>query len=60
MNEKTYLGDGVYATTERGMIKLTTEDGAPGVATNTIFLELEVYVALVAWATQKFGTGVRP
>lgn len=44
---KIYLGDGVYADIERGMIVLTTESG-PG-PTNTIYLELQVYEALVAW-----------
>ena len=44
-SDRSYLGDGVYADIERGMIKLTTEDGIR--ATNTIFLEIEVYDALV-------------
>jgi len=42
---KEYLGDSVYAEIERGMIKLTTDNGLG--ASNTIFLELEVYDALV-------------
>lgn len=37
---KTYLGDGVFADLENGMVKLTTEDGYG--ATNTIYLEDEV------------------
>jgi hypothetical protein len=41
---KTYLGDGVYADVEYGMIKLTTEDGIS--TTNTIYLEPEVINAL--------------
>lgn len=47
MVEKRYLGDGVYAEIESGMIKLTTEDGVS--VTNTIFLEVEVYRALVQY-----------
>lgn len=45
---KTYLGDGVYAQVVTGMIMLTTEDGYA--ATNTIYLEPEVYAALVRFA----------
>lgn len=41
---KEYLGDSVYADYENGMIKLTTENGNG--ASNTIFLELEVYYEL--------------
>lgn len=44
MSEKQYLGDGVYADIENGMIKLTTSNGIQ--ETNTIYLELEVYSAL--------------
>lgn len=42
--KKSYLGDSVYVEIEHGMIKLTTENGVA--ATNTIYLELEVYEAL--------------
>jgi len=42
---KTYLGDGVYADVERGMIKLTTEGGMD--TDNTIYLEPEVCEKLV-------------
>jgi hypothetical protein len=45
-----YLGDGVYADIENGMVKLTTENGYE--ATNTIFLELPVYEALVKYVEQ--------
>ena len=41
---KTYLGDGVYADLEGGMIKLTTEDGRE--PSNTIYLEHETLLAL--------------
>ncbi len=44
---KIYLGDGVYADRVDGMIKLTTEDGLNVHA--TIYLEPEVYLALVDW-----------
>jgi len=44
---KTYLGDSVYAAVEGGMIKLTTENGMR--ASNTIYLEQEVYEALVEY-----------
>ena len=37
---KEYLGDGIYAELDRGMIKLTTENGI--CVTNTIHLEPEV------------------
>jgi hypothetical protein len=43
-SKKGYLGDGVYADVDNGMIKLTTEDGIE--TTNTIFLEYEVFAAL--------------
>jgi hypothetical protein len=38
--DKRYLGDGVYAEMEHGMVKLTTSDGISD--TNTIYLEPEV------------------
>lgn len=42
--KKVYLGDGVYVEIERGMLKLTTEDGLQ--TTNTIYLEPAVFNAL--------------
>ena len=42
--EKRYLGDGVYAAIEQGMIKLTAENGIE--ATSTIYLEVDVMQAL--------------
>lgn len=42
--EKAYLGDSVYVDVERGMLKLTTDNGAGPV--HTIYLEPEVYEAL--------------
>lgn len=44
MKQKFYIGDGVYADIERGMLKLTTEDGWE--TTNTIFIESRVWDAL--------------
>ena len=42
---KRYLGDGVYADYNGQQIVLTTENGIE--TTNTIYLEAEVYEALV-------------
>jgi hypothetical protein len=50
MNTKEYLGDGVYADVERGMVKLTTEDGIS--VTNIIYLEPEVIEALERYLAQ--------
>jgi hypothetical protein len=47
MGTKAYLGDGVYVDLDSGMIKLTTEDGIQ--ATNTIYLEAEVYQNFIQW-----------
>lgn len=44
---KQYLGDGVYADYDGYMLILTTEDGEN--ILNTIYLEPEVYVALVRY-----------
>lgn len=44
---KSYLGDGVYVDVERGMLKLTTEDGIS--TTNEIFLDPAVYESLVKY-----------
>lgn len=49
--DKSYLGDGVYADIENGMIKLTTENGIS--ATNTIYLEMEVFDALTKYVNRK-------
>ncbi len=46
----TYLGDGVYASTERGMIRLDTHNGI--FMTNTVYLEPEVLAALLDYAKQ--------
>lgn len=47
MENKTYLGDGVYVETHLGMIKLTTSDGLSD--TNTISLEGPVFASLQQW-----------
>jgi hypothetical protein len=44
---KQYLGDSVYVELERGMLKLTTENGLG--PNNTIYLEPEVYTALTRY-----------
>ena len=47
MNTACYLGDSVYADIDRGMIKLTTNNGYG--PTNTIYLEPKVYLALTRY-----------
>lgn len=51
---KVYLGDSVYADMSDGMIKLTTENGYPDDPRNVIFLEMEVFVALVGYGERNF------
>lgn len=46
MNKK-YLGDGVYVSIDRGMVRLSTEDGIR--TTNVIYLEEEVLNAFFTW-----------
>ena len=43
---KVYLGDSVYVDVQNGMLKLTTENGLRGNASNTIYLEPAVFDAL--------------
>lgn len=45
--EKTYLGDGVYVAIDRGMVRLTAEDGIA--VQHTIYLEGEVLANLLDW-----------
>jgi len=52
--EKQYLGDSVYVEIERSMLKLTTDNGEG--ATNTIFLEMEVFDALNAYVKHALTT----
>ena len=44
---KDYLGDGVYVEIDRGMLKLTAENGI--FSTDTIYLEPQVYEALIRY-----------
>ena len=53
MENKQYLGDGVYASTDGYTIQLTTENGIK--TTNTIFLEPAVFSALIAYAKANIG-----
>jgi len=56
-NKKAYIGDGVYAEADNGMIKLTTDRPAPSGphwSTHTIWLEPEVLAALNAVAKDLF------
>jgi len=50
--QKTYLGDSVYADVDGRAVMLTTENGRPGDPSNTIYLEPEVLVALVSFAAR--------
>lgn len=52
---KEYLGDGVYVDVERGMLKLTTENGIE--TTNTVYLEPEVFDSLVKYAQRIAARG---
>jgi hypothetical protein len=47
MLEKQYMGDGVYAVIEAGLVKLTVEDGVA--VRHTIFLEPKVMNAVVSY-----------
>jgi len=56
-NKKAYIGDGVYAEADNGMIKLTTDRPEPNsfyMTTHTIWLEPEVLAALNAVAKDLF------
>lgn len=55
---KTYLGDGVYADIDHGAIKLTAENGVE--ATATIYLETEVFQALVAYVEKMKAKTEKP
>lgn len=47
-----YLGDGVYASTENGMLVLRTESSVGCPTPSVIFLEPEVLYQLLAFARQ--------
>lgn len=53
MGEKVYLGDGCYASFDGYAITLTTENGIE--TTNTVYLEPEVYIALVRFRNRSVG-----
>ena len=48
---KEYLGDSVYVEIERGMLKLTTDNGLG--PSNTIYLDAVVYNALHRYVSQR-------
>jgi hypothetical protein len=50
--EETYLGDGLYASLEGGMIKLRAPHG--GLSDHVVYLEPDVYTALREFA-RKIG-----
>jgi hypothetical protein len=54
--DQTYLGDGVYVEADRGVVKLTTENGVA--TTNTIILESEVLDALLRWVEYNKATKI--
>ena len=45
MNESVYIGDGIYAAVEDGMVRLATYNGRH--VTNAIFIEWDVWDRLV-------------
>lgn len=47
--QKEYLGDSVYVEIEGDRLKLTTNNGLPADPSNTIFLDVHVYDALVGY-----------
>ena len=53
MDNKEYIGDGVYVSTDGYMIELTTENGVE--VDNTIVLEPSVFSALIAYAKANIG-----
>jgi hypothetical protein len=53
---KQYLGDSVYLELERGMLKLTTENGyGPD---NTIYLEPEVYTLFTRVVQERLAVDI--
>lgn len=48
--EPVHLGDGLYASVDCGMIRLTTGHHDPRLADDEVYLEPEVFAALVAFA----------
>jgi hypothetical protein len=54
---KTYLGDSVYAEIVDGRVKLTTDNGYPDDPRNVIYLEPEVWTALVGFMERLSADG---
>lgn len=54
---KDYLGDGVYADFDGYQLVLTTEHGVR--TTNTIYLEPDVYAALMRYAERVWKGAVK-
>lgn len=52
--QKTYLGDGVYASFDSHMVILTTENGIE--TTNTIHLEYETFESLLQFVAKNLPT----
>lgn len=50
---REYIGDSVYVEIENGMIRLSTNNG--GEDSNVIFLETEVFNALLSWYQRVTG-----
>lgn len=55
METKRYIGDSVYIDTDGCGLILTTENGLPGDPSNEIYLEMEVYEALVEYVQALFA-----
>ena len=53
MTDPTYLGDSVYADVENGYIVLTTRNGIPTDPSNIIYLDTDVFAALIEYAKEK-------
>jgi hypothetical protein len=51
--DATYLGDSVYVRAESGMIELLTWNGYADDPRNRIYLEPEVYQALLTWVADQ-------
>jgi hypothetical protein len=49
-DKKFYLGDCVYVQLVRGMIELSTDTGFEGQSRDVIYLEPQVFDALLKWA----------
>lgn len=54
MSNKTYLGDGLYVNFDGYQLMVSAENGV--VATDTVYMEPNVLVALLRFAGQHFNT----